>query len=86
MLIQDYSLENSQQVIYWKKNGLLVKKTDLKNIRLMVYDSKSLYLMSYAHADSVKDLGVKIGYPPFAAIISKLFSQWWQEAKVIRSA
>lgn len=83
MLIQDYSSENSEQVFYWQKNGILIKKTNLRHIRLMVYDSNVLYFMSYRHNDSDKDLGVEIGYPPFATIISQLFNQWWQEANII---
>ena len=83
MLIQDYSSENADQVVNWKKNGILVRKTTLRHIRLMLYDSIVVYFMSYRHTVSEKDLGMKIDYPPFATILSQLFNDWWQVAEII---
>lgn len=83
MLIQDYSKENEQQVSNWHRNGILVRKTPLRHLRLMLFDSSSLYFMSYKHTDSKKDSGVKINYPPFAAILSQLFESWWEKAERI---
>jgi sugar-specific transcriptional regulator TrmB len=83
MLIQDYSGENADQVANWKQNGILVKKSALKHIRLMIYDSEAIYFMSYKHSESEKDMGIKITYPPFAAILSQLFEEWWKEAETI---
>lgn len=83
MLIQDYSTDNASQIAYWKKNGILVRKTTLRHIRLIIYDTSTVYFMSYKHAESEKDLGMKINYPPLAVIFSKLFEQWWQKAERI---
>lgn len=83
MLIQDYSAENAEQVTYWQKNGILVRKSKLRHIRLMIYDNSTFYFMSYKHSDSKKDLGMKIEYPPLAFIFSQLFEQWWQKAERI---
>ena len=79
MLIQDYSAANASQVDNWKQNGILVKKTTLRHVRLMLYDSSVVYFMSYRNEDSVKDLGMKITYPPFATILSQLFHEWWEK-------
>lgn len=81
MLIQDYSSDNAEQVANWRKNGILVKKTELRHVRLMIYDSSVVYFMSYKHVDSGKDMGMKIDYPPFAVILSKLFEEWWKNAE-----
>lgn len=83
MLIQDYSDENAEQVANWIKNGIEVRKTNLKHVRLMLYDSQIVYFMSYKHEDSGKDMGMKINYPPFAVILSQLFDTWWEKAKTI---
>lgn len=83
MLIQDYSADNSDQVAYWKKNGILVRKSALRHIRLMLYDSSIIYFMSYKHNDSNKDLGMRVNYPPFAVILSQLFDEWWKKAERI---
>lgn len=83
MLIQDYSQENVETVSNWKKNGILVRKTSLRHVRLMLYDSTVVYFMSYTNTDSEKDLGMKITYPPFATILSKLFNEWWRTAEKI---
>ncbi len=83
MLIQDYSPENAELISNWKKNGIFVRKTTLRHIRLMIYDSKIVYFMSYRHSDSGKDIGMKISYPPFAAILSQLFNSWWKKAEKI---
>ena len=83
MLIQDYSKENTEQVLHWQKNGILVRKTKLRHIRLMLYDASTLYFMSYRHENSKKDMGMRINYPPFAAILSQLFENWWQKADII---
>src|SRR3989344_7732096 len=77
MIIQDYSKENAEQITFWKKNGIQVRKTSLRYIRLMLYYSNVVYFMSYKHVASEKDQGMKICYPPFAAIITQLFDQWW---------
>ena len=83
MLIQDYSAENADQVAHWQKNGILVRKTTLRHVRLMIYDASIVYFMSYKHSESKKDLGMKINYPPFAVILSRLFEQWWKKAEII---
>lgn len=83
MLIQDYSNKNANLVEGWKRNGILVRKSPLQHLRLMLYDSKVLYFMSYRHTESEKDLGLKINYPPFAAILSHQFDQWWKNAEVL---
>jgi hypothetical protein len=36
---------------------------------------------SYRNEDSVKDLGMKITYPPFATILSQLFNEWWEKGE-----
>jgi sugar-specific transcriptional regulator TrmB len=83
MLIQDYSAANASQVDNWKQNGILVKKTTLRHVRLMLYDSSVVYFMSYRNEDSVKDLGMKITYPPFATILSQLFHEWWEKGEKV---
>lgn len=83
MLIQNYSSENAHQVSNWLKNGILVRKTPLRHVRLMLYDASVVYFMSYKHNDSIKDLGMKISYLPFATILSQLFEQWWTQAEII---
>lgn len=83
MLIQDYSEANIQQVANWIRNGIEVRKTELKHIRLMIYDNRTIYFMSYRHDDSTKDMGMKIEYAPFAAILSQLFESWWSKADII---
>ena len=83
MLIQNYSKDNADQVAYWKQNGIMVRKTPLAHIRLMIYDAKTIYFMSYKNTDSQKDLGMRVAYPPFAVVLSQLFEQWWKKAKLI---
>ncbi len=80
MLIQDYAPKNINLVNNWKKNGILVRHTTLRHMRLMLYDSTSVYFMSYRHSDSERDLGMKISYAPFATILSQLFDDWWRKA------
>lgn len=83
MLIQDYSRENKEMVSYWKQNGIAVRKTELRHIRLMVYDARIIYFMSYKHSDSEKDMGIRIEYPPFSAILTPVFNEWWKKAEKI---
>jgi sugar-specific transcriptional regulator TrmB len=81
MLIQDYSSENTDLVKNWKANGIQVRLTSLRHIRLMIYDSKVVYFMSYRNTDSEKDLGLKINYSPLAAILTHQFKDWWKNAR-----
>jgi len=67
----------------WIKNGVEVRHTNAKNIRIMVFDSKIGYFMSYRHSDSGQDLGMKINYEPFALMLSQYFSNLWKKARVI---
>ncbi len=80
MLIQDYSKENKDLVKNWQQNGILVRKTPLQHLRLMIYDSQTVYFMSYRHSKSEKDLGLKINYPPFATVLQQQFEQWWKDS------
>lgn len=84
MLIQEYDRENKEMVGNWIRNGVEVRFTKAKNIRIMVFDSKVGYFMSYRHTDLGQDLGMKIDYEPFALILSQYFSSLWKKAKVIR--
>jgi len=83
MLIQDYDSENEEQVGNWVRNGICVRVTDLKHLRLMIYDSKVCYFMSYKHSESGQDQGMKIVYPPFAAILLQYFDELWEKGKKI---
>ncbi len=83
MLIQEYDRENKEMVSNWIKNGVEVRHTNAKNIRIMVFDSKIGYFMSYRHSDSGQDLGMKINYEPFALMLSQYFSNLWKKARVI---
>jgi sugar-specific transcriptional regulator TrmB len=83
MLIQDYENENKDQVANWIKNGILVRKTAIKSLRLMIYDSNVGYFMSYKHSNSGQDMGMKIVYPPFAVILSNYFQELWKKSTVI---
>lgn len=83
MLIQDYSGENAHHIAAWKKNGIEVRKTSLRHVRLMIYDSQTLYFMSFKNTDSTKDLGMKISYSPFSVMLSQLFDQWWEKAEIL---
>lgn len=81
MLVQDYGVENEEQVHNWQKNGILVRRTELKHLRLMIYDSSVGYFMSYKHSDSGQDVGMKIAYPAFTAILSQYFENLWQKSE-----
>ncbi len=83
MLIQDYSPQNAHLVSNWQQNGILVKYTQTTHLRLMLYDSRILYFMSYKHQNSKQDLGLKITYPPFATMLSQVFEKLWQQAEKI---
>jgi len=84
MLIQEYDRVNKEMVSNWIRNGVEVRHTKAKNIRIMVFDSKVGYFMSYRHSDSGHDLGMKIDYEPFALMLSQYFSNLWKKAKVVR--
>jgi hypothetical protein len=84
MLIQEYDRENKEMVGNWIRNGVEVRFTKAKNIRIMVFDSEVGYFMSYRHSDSGQDLGMKIDYEPFALMLSQYFASLWKKAKVIR--
>jgi sugar-specific transcriptional regulator TrmB len=83
MLIQDYDESSKEQVVNWIKNGISIKKTDLKYLRLMLYDSKIGYFMSYKHSDSGQDLGMKLVYQPIVAILQDYFDRLWRDSKPI---
>jgi sugar-specific transcriptional regulator TrmB len=83
MIIQDYGQENKEMVGNWIKNGILVRKAGIKHLRLMIYDAGVGYFMSYKHSDSGQDIGMKIIYPAFTAILSQYFEDLWRKSEKI---
>lgn len=83
MLVQDYDQSNALGVHAWIRNGIIVRKTSMRELRLQVYDSDIVYFMSYKHSDSTLDMGMKVTYAPFAVMLNQLFEKWWDEAEEI---
>ena len=78
MLVQTSSPEQEEEFEVWRKNGIQVRTTRFHSMRLMLFDAKVLYFMSYKHEDSVRDVGMKIDYEPFAQQLAGLFDEWWE--------
>jgi sugar-specific transcriptional regulator TrmB len=65
----------------WKKLGIEVKYFPLLEARIIIVDSRIVYMTSYNPKANNEAVGVRFDYPPIAKLMSELFEKRWVQSK-----
>ena len=64
-----------------KRMGEEVRVYKPLNTRIMIFDKKIAYIMSYDPHNYIKSTGIRFEYPPLAQLMHGLFMQYWEKGK-----
>lgn len=78
-LVQKRNKDNEHFLQTRKKMGEQVRAHALVNARLMLFDKKIAYVMSYDPTNFIKSTGIRFEYAPFAQLMNMLFLQYWEK-------
>ena len=82
-LVQNLNELNRDLLASWQKMGLIVRYFPLLEARIIIFDSKILYLTSYNPKNKEEAIGVRFAYAPIAQQISDLFEKRWEVSEPI---
>jgi sugar-specific transcriptional regulator TrmB len=78
-LVQKRNKENEHFLQARKKMGEHVRVHTLVNARLMLFDRKIAYVMSYDPNNFIKSTGIRFEYAPLAQLMTMVFLQYWEK-------
>lgn len=84
-LVQNVHELNREMLSNWQKMGLEVRHILLLEARIIIFDTKILYLTSYNPRRKEEAIGVRFAYSPIAWQMSQLFESKWKVAKPIEN-
>lgn len=82
-LVQNREPENMAMFRNWKKAGVNVKYFPYMEARIMIIDSKIVYITSYNPKLNEEAVGVRFAYPPIAKLMNEVFEKRWIKAEEI---
>lgn len=85
VIVQRVDEDNLEMLHNWEKNGLKVKCYPAVNSRIIIIDTRIVFVTSYNPANKDEALGIRFVYPPFGKIMTDFFNQTWAQAKPISS-
>lgn len=85
-LVQKRTKENESFLQARKQIGEWVRVHAPVNARLMLFDKKVAYVMSYDPNNYVKSMGIRFDYAPLAQLMNMLFLQYWEKGDEIQGA
>jgi sugar-specific transcriptional regulator TrmB len=80
-LIQNLNELNREMITNWQKMGLRVRYYPMIEARIIIFDSRIIYLTSYNPQNKDEAIGVRFAYPPIAKQMSDLFERRWKIAE-----
>lgn len=82
-LVQNLNELNRDMLASWQKMGLIVRYFSLLEARIIIFDSKILYLTSYNPQKKEEAIGIRFAYAPIAQQIADLFEKRWEVSEPI---
>lgn len=80
-LFQNRTKENEQFLFARKRMGEKVRVYKPINLRIMLFDRKIAYVMSYDPQNYIKSTGIRFEYAPLGKLMHGLFMQYWEKGK-----
>lgn len=82
-LAQKRNEQNEPFLKAHKQMGEQVRVIDLVKTRLMIFDRRIVYVMSYDPENIFKSVGIRFDYAPLGQLMHSLFMQYWEIGKEI---
>ena len=82
-LVQQDGFREKERYLNWKRLGIEIRMCKSIDARILIYDTKIVYLVSYDPYDNKKATGVRIVYQPIAEMMKVLFKQKWDDGILI---
>ena len=83
-LVQNLDELDHVMIYNWKRMGLDVRHFPLLEARIIVFDSKIVYLTSYNPRKKEEAMGVRFSYPPIGRQMNELFERRWKISRPIK--
>ncbi len=77
-LFQKRNEENESFIEARVKMGEQIRISELLNTRIVIFDKRIVYVMSYDPSDYIKSIGVRFEYAPIGQMMYQLFLQQWE--------
>lgn len=78
-LFQKKNKENESFIRARTKMGEQIRIYKNVNVRIVIFDRKIVYFMSYDPANYIKSTGIRFEYAPMGQLIHNLFEQYWEK-------
>ncbi len=85
MLVQKRNKLNEALLCNWQRIGLEVRVCQPIHARISIYDSDTVYFMSYHPENIGSSTGIRFQYKPFARLMKSLFDKLWKTAEIFMS-
>lgn len=83
-IVQRLDETNKEMLRNWEKLGVEVRYYPLIEARILLFDSRVAYIVSYNQNVKEEGIGVRFEYAPVAILMEELFEKRWKRAKVIK--
>jgi len=80
-LFQNRTEKNEKFLQARKRMGEQVRIYKPINLRIMLFDRKIAYVMSYDPTNYIKSTGIRFEYAPLGQLMHGLFMQYWEKGK-----
>ncbi len=82
-IVQRLDESNEEMLRNWKKLGIEVRYYPLIEARILIFDSKIAYIVSYNPQNKEEGVGVRFNYAPVSLLMNDLFEKRWELAEEI---
>lgn len=65
------------------KMGEQIRISESLNSRIVIFDRRIVYVLSYDPSNYIRSIGIRFEYAPFAQLMYQLFLQYWERGMVL---
>lgn len=84
VLVQIKNQKSQEMFANWKKMGIKVKRIPPIEARIMIFDKRIVYLLSFSEKKESENIGIRFDYPPAAVVMQEVFERQWSKNSVYR--
>lgn len=81
VLVQKLDESNREMIMNWKRMGMQVRFYPSIGARVIIIDSKVVYIVSHDPKKIEEGVGVRFNYKPIALLMREIFGERWEKAE-----
>lgn len=82
-LFQKRNEKNESFIKARMKMGEQIRISESLNTRIVIFDKRIVYVMSYDPTNYIKSMGIRFEYAPLGQLMYQQFEQYWEKGKEI---